>query len=342
MTEMQINPNILIVDDVPGNIKILAEFLSDGYNILIATSGKVALKIVESHDIDLIILDIGMPEMNGYEVCERINASVETASIPIIFVTAKRETEDEAKGLGLGAVDYITKPVRSSILQARVKTQLTLKSLRDSLEEQVAIRTEELQRSMTEVQNSERIKSEFIEKVSYELRTPLNSIITPVSILMDRIKDSDNKENLKLIQNASNSLLNLVNGILDFSGLDKETTDIEETFTLDVFLQDIDKEWKLKANKKGLNFTLKTDHLTSPAEYFGKIRYLRQSITQLLDNAVKFTDLGDVVLSVNKVSEIKGLVLYHFEISDTGIGVAQEKADIIFEPSKQVRAHRSQ
>ncbi len=135
---------ILIVDDTPENIDVLDELLHDEYQIKAATSGKRAIKIAQTTKPDIILLDIMMPEMDGYEVCRQLKADEKTASIPIIFVTAKSEDEDETKGLELGAVDYITKPFSPSIVLARIHTHLSLKNIMDHLEELVDSRTKEL------------------------------------------------------------------------------------------------------------------------------------------------------------------------------------------------------
>lgn len=136
---------ILIVDDTPGNVGVLAATLEDDYRILVATNGKKALQLASSADPpDLILLDIMMPEMDGYETCERLKASARTRSIPIIFVTALTEEADEARGLALGGVDYITKPFSPSLVRARIKNHIALKRHRDQLEELVQERTREL------------------------------------------------------------------------------------------------------------------------------------------------------------------------------------------------------
>ncbi len=128
-------PTILIVDDEPANIQILAACLKDKYDIKVATSGEHCLGLIRSNlDPDLILLDIEMPEMNGYTVCKCLKNFSETESTPVIFVTARDGEGDEEKGLSLGAVDYITKPVSPAIVQARVKTHITLKQQRDALE----------------------------------------------------------------------------------------------------------------------------------------------------------------------------------------------------------------
>ena len=127
-------PTVLIVDDVPTNIQVLGEALIEECEILVATNGEDALEVAgDPERPDLILLDVLMPGLDGYEVCEQLKADPWTATIPVIFVTAKSE---EARGLGIGAVDYVTKPFSMAIVQARVRTHLELKRHRDALEEQ--------------------------------------------------------------------------------------------------------------------------------------------------------------------------------------------------------------
>jgi len=128
--------SILIVDDMPINIQVLADALKSDYRVRVATTGPRALEIAGSDDPpDLILLDVMMPEMDGYEVCRRLKSDASTSEIPVIFVTAKHDVLDETLGLDLGAVDYITKPFFVPIVKARVRTHLNLKMKTDLLEE---------------------------------------------------------------------------------------------------------------------------------------------------------------------------------------------------------------
>ncbi len=135
---------ILAVDDLPENIDVIRGLLAEQYHILGATSGRLALKVAVEQQPDLILLDIMMPEMDGYEVCRRLKEVESTREIPVIFITAKSEMEDETRGFELEAVDYIIKPISPPILQARVRTHLHLREYSHSLEEQVARRTHQL------------------------------------------------------------------------------------------------------------------------------------------------------------------------------------------------------
>jgi putative two-component system response regulator len=132
------NSSILVVDDTIDTLKIIGELLKKEFSIKVATNGEMALKIAQSHTPpDLILLDIMLPDINGYEVCKELKKHPETATIPVIFLTAKNEVEDEARGLGVGAVDYITKPIYPAILMARVKTHLLMKKMYDLLTNQI-------------------------------------------------------------------------------------------------------------------------------------------------------------------------------------------------------------
>lgn len=138
---------VLIVDDEPANISLLNEVLKTDYRIMVAKDGKRALLVAQSNPPpDLILLDIVMPELDGYEVLKRLKADEDTKNIPIIFVTSKNKDEDETKGLEMGAVDYIHKPFNPAVVKARVKAHLELKQNRDFLEWMLKEKTEELKK----------------------------------------------------------------------------------------------------------------------------------------------------------------------------------------------------
>ncbi len=151
MTESDTLHNILVVDDVETNVDILVAILGDDYDLSVALDGPSALEYVAEEPVDLILLDIMMPEMDGYEVCRQLKKNISTRSIPVIFVTAMGEVRDETKGFKLGAVDYITKPVSPPIVKARVSTQLALYDQNRELERKVQERTAELNRTRLEI-----------------------------------------------------------------------------------------------------------------------------------------------------------------------------------------------
>jgi len=144
---------ILVVDDTLLNIDILKAILSPFYKVKVATNGKVALKIVELQAPDLILLDIMMPDMDGHEVCRRLKSDKQSANIPVIFVTAMADEDDEQKGFDLGAVDYITKPIKPAIVLARVKAQLALANQKEACENEVARKVKQLEKSHNDAIN---------------------------------------------------------------------------------------------------------------------------------------------------------------------------------------------
>jgi putative two-component system response regulator len=139
--------SILVVDDTPENIDVLKGILADQYSIRAATNGELAIKIAQKQRPNLILLDVMMPGMDGYEVCRRLKADISTADIPVVFVTAKTETEDEQTGFDAGAVDYITKPVNPALVNARVRTHLTLADQQRACRKRVISRTRKLEES---------------------------------------------------------------------------------------------------------------------------------------------------------------------------------------------------
>ena len=147
-----IRPVILVVDDTPDNLKLMSGLLKDTYRVKIANGGEKALAIAASDSPpDLILLDIMMPEMDGYEVCRRLKADRRTRNIPVIFLTAKAETQDEEMGLKVGAVDYLTKPISPPIVLARVETHLKLKASADFLRDKAAYLETEVTKRTQEV-----------------------------------------------------------------------------------------------------------------------------------------------------------------------------------------------
>ena len=137
-TQLDDKKTVLVVDDAPANIQIVNSILKETYKIKIATNGAKALELVQAVPApDLILLDVVMPEMDGYEVCTRLKSAAETKDIPVIFLTAQTETADETRGFEVGAVDYIHKPFSPAVVQARVQTHLTLRGIRQQLARQL-------------------------------------------------------------------------------------------------------------------------------------------------------------------------------------------------------------
>jgi CheY-like chemotaxis protein/class 3 adenylate cyclase len=178
---------ILIVDDVVENIEVLAGVFEDAYDVRFALSGADALSAMESGDIDLVLLDVMMPDMDGYEVCRRLKAEPRTCEVPIIFVTARDDEQDEETGLAIGAVDYISKPISRPILLTRVKTHLSLKEARDQLRKQNEILEERVRRRTHQLSELNHAMARFVPEHFLQL-------IRRQSITETRLGDYVSKE----------------------------------------------------------------------------------------------------------------------------------------------------
>ncbi|MBF0348073.1 MAG: hybrid sensor histidine kinase/response regulator [Magnetococcales bacterium] len=208
---------ILIVDDIPANIKILAEVLKEDYQILAATHGQDALEALATEPVDLILLDVLMPGMNGYQVCRALKADPNTREIPVIFVTAKSDETDETLALSLGAVDFLTKPVAASIVRARVQTHLGLKAAREALKRQ----NQELIKAAS-------LREEVDRIMRHDLKSPLNAIIGFSSLLATMLPmDNEQKKMCQLVQESGYKLLNMINLSLDMFKMEQGTYHFE-------------------------------------------------------------------------------------------------------------------
>ncbi|MDY0268037.1 response regulator [Trichloromonas sp.] len=329
---------ILIVDDSPSILKILNDALHDDYQISVTTSGRDALDVAAAQHPDLILLDIKMPDMDGYEVCRRLKQSPETCDIPILFVTVLNDTEDEAKGLELGAVDYITKPIAPAVVQARVRTHLRLKRHQDHLEELVRERTRELDEARARAEEANRAQGEFITNISHEIRTPMSSILGMTDLLLESEPTPRQREYLGTISESATQLMRLLNDLLDFSGFETGKIAMEKApFEPHKIFLPLCLEFLAKAEKRGLSFFWKIDPRI-PATLLGDAERLKQILAHLLDNALKFTPAGAIDLKC--LRDDNGApgspVLLRFSLTDTGIGIPDEEREKIFEPFYQI------
>lgn len=317
---------ILLVDDTPENIDTLGTLLKD-YKRQVALNGERALELARKEPKpDLILLDIMMPGIGGYEVCSRLKADKETSSIPVIFLTSKTDRESVLKGFDTGAQDYITKPFDSRELLARVKTQIEiivnkkkLEKVNDWLEEQVDIRTAELLESnkqlakaQKELESLDASKSEFLRIISHEIRTPLNGIMGGLNIL----KDLEIAEVIDVLDKSVERLENFSISALDISTLRVNSSNqikLEATDLLGILFY-AEKIFLNKINSKNIkvvkNFDKETNLVNIDPEYFTK------AIRSILDNAIKFSPMGGTIYIDCKFTKNEFVII----IKDEGKG----------------------
>lgn len=325
--------HILIVEDTEENIDILMETLADDFSISVALDGLMALKLVEKQKPDLILLDIQMPIMDGYETCEKLKANPETANIPVMFLTALTEEGDESKGLDMGAVDFVTKPYNPFLVKARVRNQIELKKHKDHLEDLVKERTASLQDAHEKLRLIDGTKSDFLGAISHELRTPVNGVLGVAQLALDYISDEAMKEQLttlfeigheRLIETIDNGLL-----LAKLQSTDEEIV-LEQT-DLQVIVK---KELEAIApmfEEKVLTAKITGDHI-EPVQ--GNLQLFSQVIRTVLRMCVSMAGREkDVSIAMVNKEEGRGIIF-----SVEGKVFTETLLETIFEPFSYERA----
>ncbi|MBE9184079.1 response regulator [Microcoleus sp. LEGE 07076] len=360
MTSNQTEDNkgkILIVDDTPENLQVLSATLSDrGYKVRGVINGKMAIRAARSGSPDLILLDIKMPEMDGYEVCTEIKADPKTAEIPVIFISALDEVLDKVTAFQVGGVDYITKPFHVAEVLARIEHQLTIQRLK----RQLIDRNTELQQEIIERKKAEEAaaaaslaKSQFVANMSHELRTPLNAILGFSQVMSrDSLLSHENIENLGIINRSGQHLLELINDVLDLSKIEAGIIGLDErSFDLYQLLDTLEEMFLIKAETKNLQLIFSVES-NVPQYIKTDEKKLRVCLINLLGNAIKFTENGGRIWlrasvegkqqpaasenSSNSSCAEQDLIL--FEVEDTGVGIAAAEIDSLFDAFVQTEA----
>ena len=325
---------ILIVDDNYENLQVLGMHLQEsGYDIEFSTSGKIALEWLENDKFDLVLLDINMPEMDGFDVCRTIRAGKKFNNLPIVFLSAENQRESILKGLSTGGQDYITKPFDSRELVARVKTHIKLKksidaldALNQTLEKKVEERTAELRIAKEKAEESDRMKHAFLSNFSHEIRTPLSGVVsTSMLLASEELSDDDKNFCIKSIKESSDRLLSTINSVIEMSQL--LSGGIIATFAKTDTVKLVKTVYEESApsfKSKNLSFNIEIDG--SINEIITDHNILKKILAKLLDNALKFTDAGQVSIGIKQFA---GQI--EIFVSDTGIGIDNETIKNIFE-----------
>lgn len=320
--------NILIVDDTPNNLRLLSSMLTQqGYEVRSAISGSVALMAVHTVHPDLILLDINMPKMGGYEVCERLKANVETQEIPVIFLSALSEAIDKVRAFQVGGVDYITKPFQVEEVLARVENQLTLRRMQIDLQQARA----EALRALAQEKELSRLKTEFVSMISHDFRSPLTSIrgfselLRQTDAVGNYALPPDMQERyFEKIDGAIDHMLHLLDEVLLIGSLESGKSRYEPV-AIDLldFCQELTETLQVSAAQHQLQFTCKTT--CDYAEVDPTL--LRQILTNLLSNAIKYSPSGSAVQFTLECQSDRAM----FQIQDQGIGIPAANQTRLFE-----------
>jgi signal transduction histidine kinase len=335
-----IPPRVLIVDDERRNAELLKVMLvPEGYALLTASSGEEALGLLAVQQPDLILLDVMMPGMDGYEVAGKIKENPATRNIPVIMLTALDDRNARMLGLNAGAEDFLTKPVDRAELCVRVRNLLRLKAYGDELRSAhaalgVALAEAGEARLMAEHANN--AKTQFLRAMSHELRTPLNAISGYTEILEMGIRGVVNPAQVKdlgRIKRASAYLLRLINDVLTIARLEGARPLHLISIAVNPVLAEVESLCVLQARANGLTLTVtECAHeifATADAERF------QQILLNLVTNAIKFTPRGG---SINVTADDDtGAV--RVRVNDTGVGVRLVDIERVFEPFVQIDRH---
>ncbi|MGL1936299.1 MAG: response regulator [Fibrobacterales bacterium] len=332
----QTKPHILVVDDDSINRDVLRDTLEDcDYYITTAENGLQAIEIVAELDIDLILLDVMMPGINGFDTCKELKKVMGSENVPIIFLTARASNDDIITGFQCGAVDYVAKPINNYVLLSRVKAHLGLKLDHDTLEGAIKERTFELDQAIKKVEVAEAAKGAFTANMCHELRTPLNGILGTHEILLTEDLGPEIKKMLELSRKSTVSLTAIINDILHFTELESGNVTIRsQVFNFPDIVEIIKGVFEIEAREKGIELLISIDP-SFPTQVLGDRARIRQLMLNILGNAIKFTSKGSVSLTITYERHKNMQIQCTIEVIDTGCGISEKEKEFLFKAFKQ-------
>ncbi len=317
---------VLIVDDDPKALVIAkARLKKEMLEISCVESGKRCIETARKEKPDLILLDVDMPDISGFEVCRTLKEDTALCTIPVIFLTASDDNEDRVKGLDLGAVDYVTKPFDVFELRARVRAALRTKQLQDQLatlnhelEERVEQRTSEIKQLL-------RQKDAFVNQLSHDLKTPLTPLVALLPMLADRTRDLESKRMLGLVMENVNYMKNLTEMTLQIARLNSPSVQLKpEKVDLVSEIGNLIDGLSPVFEENGIKVV---NNITPPLDAEADRMLIKELIHNLVSNAVKYTN-GNGVITFD-ITMSGGNV--KVSVKDNGVGMAEEQLKHVFE-----------
>ena len=348
--EMALKGNILIVDDVQANLVLLSNMLKEqGYKVRSVVNGKMAIMTTKAAPPDLILLDITMPGMDGYEVCEHLKADEQTADIPILFISALDKTQGKVRAFAAGGVDYITKPFQIEEVLARVETHLALRRLQKQLEEtndELAQRLQELEQANAELKASNAELDAFAHTVAHDLKNPLGGMIGYAELLLSRCADQVDKSSYEVMDalvKAGWRMSNIIKELLLLARLRGEELKVRPLYMDSV----------VKEAKQRLSFMIEQydAQIVAPDTWpvaMGYAPWVEEVWANYISNALKYggqpprVELGATEITATGGSAADGPGWVRFWVRDNGGGLSPEEQARLFVPFTQIHQVRAQ